>query len=304
MKNHADGVRSLSVGEKLFSMALRSLPIKHGKHRILDRLSPKPWVHGVADVYLWYHGSELQIKIDDLVGWHFAMLRSFDPEVVELLCKTASRDTDHVFWDIGANKGACSYAISTGLPTAKIVAIEPQCGLKETNISNLEQICGGRYEYFQHGIGVREEELELVIPQDNAGKATLHAQGVHSGDRTEKIHIVTAQSIVELSDFGWPTLVKIDVEGHEAIVIESLYEALDRGICEAIVFENHFYEAENFQVIKKIADRAGYSIFGIMKSVFATKIVPANCVLDGVTDYVMVSENTSKHNAMFRKLKK
>ena len=284
----ADSVRSLTFLESFLSLLLRNLPIKNGKHRLLDKLFPRAWSKSGKEVYLRYRGVKLRISIDELVGWHFAILHSFDPEVVESLYMSSKNDGEHVFWDIGANKCFCAFEFSFLFPNAKIVAIEPQSTLREDNLYNLEKTSHGRFEYYQFGIGEKEEKLELIIPNDNVGRATLHASAVSENDRTEIIEIVTAEKIVRKSKFGWPTLVKIDVEGHELAVIRSLSEALEKGICEAIVFENHFSQKDNFVGIQDIACRLDYSIYAISKSVFNTKLDKTAHLIEGVTDYVML----------------
>ena len=281
--------RSLTLLEILLSNLLRNLPIKNGKHRLLDLWFPKTWNETETNVSLRFHGFKLRVNIDELVGWHFAMLRSFDPEVAEALYKSVDDDGEQVFWDVGANKCFCSFAISFLFPKAKIVAIEPQNSLRETNLFNLAQTSQNRFEYYQVGIGEKREQLELVIPENNKGRATLHASSFGENDQKEIIEIVTASDIANQSKFGWPTMVKIDVEGHELAVIESLSEALEKKICKAIVFENHFRETDNFEGIKEIADNFGYSIYAIKKSVFATKLMKTTILVEGVTDYVMIT---------------
>ncbi len=96
------------------------------------------------------------------------MLRSFDPEVVATLYEVASHDEHPVFWDIGANKCACSYEISQLLPTAKIVAIEPQPALRDANVFNLMNTCPGRFEYVQAGIGERCEQKNSLFRAQTA----------------------------------------------------------------------------------------------------------------------------------------
>ena len=280
--------RTLSVGERLLSLALRSIPIKHGKHRLLDKICPSAWRGRDLLVWVPFGGHRLRISIDELVGWHFAMLRSFDPEVCEVLL-AAGRDLDAVvMWDVGANKGACSYAISRRLPGARVVAIEPQVGLEADVRFNLDQLCANRYRFVRAGIGAREETLELVIPASNTGKASLHSRGAREGDRVEQIQVVRAERVEQESGWGWPDLVKIDVEGHEAAVVGSLQAGLGCGQIKLIVFECHAHEHQQFSEIRAIADEAGYVVFGIRKNVFSTRLVYSPEHVKGMTDYVIV----------------
>jgi hypothetical protein len=88
--------RKPTIGETALSWALYHLPIKHGAHRILDRPCPSTWFDGDPLVAFDFHGKTLPLDVSDLVGWHFFMLRSFDPEVIETLAKFVSTDGDPV----------------------------------------------------------------------------------------------------------------------------------------------------------------------------------------------------------------
>src|ERR1700733_13166169 len=49
--------RQLTIGEAAVSWSLRHLPIKHGTHRLLDRIRPKPSFEGI--VACNFHGKTL-----------------------------------------------------------------------------------------------------------------------------------------------------------------------------------------------------------------------------------------------------
>jgi FkbM family methyltransferase len=294
--------RRLSIGETLLSLLLRSLPIKHGKHRLLDRIAPKTWNRSGKPVTLSIHQRKVIIDPNDLVGWHFAILKSFDPEVVEILEKACKPDIKEVFWDIGANKGACSCSLAVKLPLLHIVAIEPQASLSAYNISNLESICPGRYEYVKAGIGEEEAELNLVIPKANLGRASLHIKPSSPHDKHEVIKIQTASQIVKSSKFGWPTVAKIDVEGHEPQVVRSLAPGFTSRICKAIVFENHKSEAPAFDAIRAVTEPHGYEIYGIKKSPWSTSLVPTTEQLSQVTDYAVIRTDLALENKRLAKL--
>lgn len=294
--------RRLSLSETLLSLLFRALPIKHGKHRLLDLFAPNVWDKSGKSVSLSIQGHEVVIDPNDLVGWHFAMIRSFDPEVVEILEKACTLEEREVFWDIGANKGTCFCDLAVKLPSLRIVAIEPQAALSTQNISNLESICPGRYEYVQAGLGDEEAELTLTIPRDNLGRASLHVKQSSSDDYHETIKIRLASQIVESSEFGWPTVAKIDVEGHEPQVFRTLAPCFATKTCKAIVFENHKSERKAFDSIREITVPHGYELFGISKFPWSTKLVPTKEQLSKVTDYAVIRTDVVKKNKRISKL--
>ncbi len=295
--------RRLTFSEKLLSVAIRCLPIKHGKHRILDKTFPRAWHRPDVPVQIFLRGvGNITVDVSDLVGWHFAVARSFDPEVAEVLTAGCDEEKIEVFWDIGANKGACSIAMARAIPGIRIVAIEPQALLRGINMQNLEVVCGGRFEYRGVAMGVESGVATLTIPSDNTGRASLHATGSRHAIRTETVQIMSATEIRSESSFGDPTVVKIDVEGHEASVLESLRVFFANGSVKVLVFENHIGDAGAFALAMDLAAQFDYRVFGIKKTVFATRLIPASGHLPGVNDYAIVRENVTAEYPAMRKL--
>lgn len=295
-------VRSMTIGESLLSLMLRILPVKHGKHRLLDRLCRRAWKRDELLVWVPFNGKRIRILVDELVGWHFAMLRSFDPEVVDVLLASGREMEEAVFWDIGANKGACSYAIAFGLAYAKIVAIEPQSSLEADNRYNLDQLCSDRYHYVRAGIGEREETLSLVIPAENTGKASLHMSSTRDNGKVEAIEIVRAERVVAESGWGWPDLVKIDVEGHESVVIASLLDGLVEKKIKVIVFECHAHDRAQFDQIRQVINGLGYTLYCIDKSVFSTRLRRTDQIVNGMTDYVILLDRFREESRSLKRL--
>jgi FkbM family methyltransferase len=278
--------RSPTAGEQALSWVLRSLPLKHGAHRLLDWVCPSSWSNDPI-VVCDFQGQTLSIDISDLVGWHFFMLRTFDPEVVEIVVGSADKTGEEVLWDIGANKGTCSYQLAHKLPNCKIVAIEPQEDLIPCLTFNLAQVAEGRAEIFAVGVGKKAETLDLHIPKGNRGGASL----IHSYTREEtsvSVTIETADAIRARSRYGWPTLVKIDVEGFEASVISSLAPAFTSRRIKCCVFECAESEREGFRQIRKSVQASGYKIFAIRKSVFSTWLEETIDLVKGASDYAII----------------
>ncbi|GAB3775673.1 hypothetical protein GCM10028796_51910 [Ramlibacter monticola] len=280
--------RDPTMMEACLSNALRMLPIKHGAHRILDRLKPSAWTGGSPVVDIPYRGHVVRMDVSDLVGWHFLMLRNFDPEVTEVLERFSAGDEGDVFWDIGANKGACSYEIATALPRARIVAIEPQQEMQALLRKNLAAIAPGRHELWRFGIGESPGFGEIFIPQGNSGAASMLAAHRTAASRTELVPVTTAAAVRELSAFGWPTIVKIDVEGSEPSVVRSLEPAFADARVRCCVFECHPPEAAGYAAIRACTEKHGYSLHAIRKTAFSTTLVPAPFLAPGSTDYAIV----------------
>lgn len=283
--------RVMSIAESMLSALLRALPIKHGRHRLLDKIKPAPWPRTTTLVKAPYKGHELLMDADDLVGWHFLMLKSFDPEVSEVLCAVGVASDRQVMWDIGANKGACAYALATALPRCQVVLIEPQATLSRLLEHNMRELAPGRFELHAVGVGVEEATLELVIPGDNKGRASLVLEVGNEDCRKVMVQIHTAQQIAASSAFGWPTLVKIDVEGFEPQVFESLAPALAARAIEAIVFENHPSQREAFAQILSAVQGCGYRVLAIRKTALTTRLQACDAIVPAATDYAVIRDD-------------
>lgn len=269
----------------------RAVPIKHGGHRLLDMIQPNPWVQGSTIVAVPYKGNALEIDISDLVGWHFFVMRNFDPEVGEVLRRFADGHHRDVFWDIGANKGACAYQIASALPECKIVAVEPQLDLQRLLESNLHIVAPGRHELFTVGIGEKPGQYEMVIPLANRGRATLMCRDIDEPHDKRVISVITAEALKEQSQYGWPTLVKIDVEGFEESILRSLLPAFRRWFVKCCVFECHRDQAESYSEIRAMMEMLGYRLYAISKTPFSTRLIATGELVRRSTDYAIVRED-------------
>ena len=119
-------------------------------------------------------------------------------------------------------QGACSYAIASALPQCQIVLVEPQTSLTDLLKHNMALLAPDRHEIFPVGLGTEPGEFKLAIPESNKGGASLVFDAQHSKLPTVTVRVETAQKVSESSRFGWPTLIKMDVEGFEPIVFQSL----------------------------------------------------------------------------------
>jgi len=283
--------------ESSLSWLLRLLPLKHGAHRLLDRLRPAAWVKEPSVVGVPYRGRIVQIDVSDLVGWHFLVMRNFDPEITEVLRQFARRDGADVFWDIGANKGALSYEMATSLPQCKIVAVEPQRCMRGLLEENLETLAHGRYEVFGVGIGETPGTFELIIPPGNRGRASLTA-AAREGSLVERVKVVTADAVCRQSRYGWPTVVKIDVEGFEPAVIRSLRPAFRGRHVRCCVFECHASQEWNLQQIRAATEQFGYRLYAITKTPFSTRLAATSRLVRAATDYALIRDDLYKYGTI------
>ena len=294
--------RSLTAPERALSFALRALPIRHGKHRILDRVRATAWVDDDRPVVVPFGDTTVVMDTRDLIGWHFCVLRSFDPEVSDVLAAVGRDQPAPVFWDIGANKGVCSYAVAAALPQARIVAVEPQPDLAERTRANLARLAPDRCEVHVVGIGTAEGTCTLAVPAANMGAASFVIDPERAHQSLE-VPVITATTLRQRSAHGWPTLVKIDVEGFEPEVVASLEPCLAERACEAVVFENHHANDRAFAQVHGRLTTHGYRVFALRRNLARTWLTPATATVAGAMDYVALRDDALARPSVRRLLR-
>lgn len=141
--------------------------------------------------------------------------------------KAVFRDGD-VFLDIGANLGWYSLVLGRNCPGSRIFAFEPipstvaalEKNIRLNALQNVEPICMGMFN--------KEDELSFLYAPDVSGATSLKVTGQTRG-RTS-IQSVTCRTTT-LDSFCAereivPTLLKIDVEGAELMVVQGGGETL------------------------------------------------------------------------------
>lgn len=145
---------------------------------------------------------------------------------------------DDVLYDVGAFTGLYTCFAVNALADENVVAFEP-------NPSNLERL---RRNAAYNG-SPRISEMVLsdasgTVEFDNPTRARENwgARGSiapDAGDESIRVEAHTGDELVERGELPAPTVVKIDVEGAELLVIEGLADALANDRCRLVYCEVH-----------------------------------------------------------------
>ena len=128
-----------------------------------------------------------------------------------------------ICFDIGANIGdRTNIFLELG---AKVVSVEPQQFCYEV----LKKKFGNRITLIQKGVGSKNETKDFFISNHNQ-LSTFSAEWIETlkanrfkdseWNEVEKVEIITLDSLIEHQ--GYPTFIKIDVEGFELEVLKGL----------------------------------------------------------------------------------
>lgn len=144
-----------------------------------------------------------------------------------------SIDEDDVFYDVGANVGYYTCFISKVVGSKNVVAFEPH----PDNIAKLElnsELNGVNPEVLQYAL---TDEEGIMTLSDHGGSGTN--QSLLWNDGSLEVETVPGDKLVESGEIPPPTVLKIDVEGAERMVLEGLSDSLVSERCRLIYCEVH-----------------------------------------------------------------
>ena len=177
--------------------------------------------------------------------------------------------------DVGANSGYFTSLMAARTGARGVVwAFEPHPEMRKRLVRNIglwrELIGENKIVVFPFALSDASGNADLCLPASfdvNTGTAFIR----NPSDSLSKplpgndvIRIETRRMDGLLAALEVPTVVKIDVEGHEAQVLAGAGELLSRGRARDIVFEEHrAFPAESMRLL----ERRGYSLFKIRRGI-------------------------------------
>ena len=180
--------------------------------------------------------------------------QSHDQDVLDALEKTI-QDTD-VFWDIGANIGYIGLSVLKMKPSCQVFAFEPSpFSLVQLFMNN--SLNGNKIQIIPFALSSSNEirEFSLKINR-NSGQSTLAPLKKFNYDCSLRIQTKIADELVRIGMIPLPSVVKIDVEGAEFMVLSGMKEILANKKLRAIIFEG---PSVDHQEILSILSRYGFN---------------------------------------------
>jgi FkbM family methyltransferase len=181
------------------------------------------------------HGIKYLIDPHDLImAPQLIVYRQWEADLTAFFCSQFNSDT--VFVDVGANFGYFACLAGTKISNAglgSVIAIEPNPALFKLLKANSAinwSMCP--IDLHACAIGASAGEVELWVPQDRAANASLSKA---AGGDSVRVSLRTLDSL--LTNIPSVSLLKIDVEGHEAAVLRGAEEVITRSRDIRIVIE-------------------------------------------------------------------
>lgn len=144
------------------------------------------------------------------------------------------------FVDIGANQGLYSVIAAQNTACQRVVAFEPVNATHDLLIDNIR--ANGLSQIIRPlklAIAEHTGTLLITIPEGHSGMASLASSPDRkmAGMMEETIDAVSAHELDELLGGDGPMLVKVDVEGHESVVIRQLLDCSAAARVTTIFYE-------------------------------------------------------------------
>lgn len=147
---------------------------------------------------------------------------------------------DDVVWDIGSNIGMYARFEVQAFGASHVCAFEPMSENLALLRENIERGgIAGRVTIVPVAVGDRDARMQLQIDDVQSATAVLDAvapgrasQGRSNlglPPKTEEVQVRTIDSLIAEGVLPEPTIVKIDVEGAEQLVLEGAREFLEQG---------------------------------------------------------------------------
>lgn len=155
---------------------------------------------------------------------------------------------DDVFFDVGANIGLYSCLVGRSIPDGQVIAFEPHpknLGKLQKNMS----VNGVRGRTLQFALS----DVESVVPFDlGEGEAGVGKSSMVDSDHCGKksvmnVRTVPGDTLIERGEVPSPSVMKVDVEGAEAKVLNGLSETLNGSSCRLVYCEIHHDKLHEFE---------------------------------------------------------
>ncbi len=182
---------------------------------------------------------------------------TYGPYLADLL---AGIERPFCFLDIGANQGLYSLIAGNNPACERIIALEPVADTHRFLAANLA-LAGleGRAVALNVGLSNEAGTHMITINPVHSGQATLesHLEGRESC-RAVTVELVTMAQLEAHLPTDLPLFVKIDVEGHEPVIIEELLASRHASRVLGIFYEHDNRWTDNAAIARAL-NRAGFA---------------------------------------------
>lgn len=240
--------------------------LKHARHPFKGYL--------VGHYWDWFSRRQMWVTYDDHAVIHITLgdylqqrifFEGYYERGLVMWLKETLQPSD-VFWDVGANVGAVTLVASR--LCKRVVAFEPDPRSLSVLAENVRRNDLVNVEIIPAGLGESPGTAVLhQAPDRNTGMSSIMEDRLDGGSATA-VEIWQADTLIRQRPELAPTVIKIDVEGAEHLVLRGARALLRQRIVRALVFEDRRDDQRqptNHAVVACLRD-AGYRISPLAQS--------------------------------------
>lgn len=234
-----DGLAGLGIWQKIllaYARLNRSIPGKKSAYRKFCRRRK-----GSKYRIRTKHGFVFEGVIGDSVDNKIFVYREFEPGLTKLFLRIADKACSFV--DLGCNIGYFSCLYGTLNRRGRILALDANQAVLERCKHNLE-INSINADIVNIAVGDEKRKVSFNIPKNRHSLASLGDIGSRRNDvETIDIEMDALEAILDAHNFEQVDFMKIDIEGYEAKVFQSISPKVAKRI-KSFVFE---YSLDNLE---------------------------------------------------------
>jgi FkbM family methyltransferase len=215
-------------------------------------------------------GGEVFASLTDYVGRAAFYTGDLDRKIT-WICSQIVKPGDTVL-DIGANIGIVTLCLSNLVgPSGTVCAFEPNPDLQKVLEETFTYNRISNVRLYKCALGSETTELELRIPRNNTGAATLVNDRSLSDCDVWQVPVRRLTDVIAEQGFSSIRLIKIDVEGFEAQVFEGGRDVLSRIRPQAILLEVNDRVVRNEPAVTILREH-GYGFFSVPRCLLSMRL--------------------------------
>jgi FkbM family methyltransferase len=220
------------------------------------------------------NGMKLVVRGKDHVGRIILYMGDFEPRITRI-AEALLSEGDCVL-DIGSNLGWFTMIAAKLVGEAGVVhAFDPQRDLNTLLRASLSMNDLANVHVHEVALSNESGPARLYRLKGNSGLAQLAPA---SGDLWSESGIEKVEAASYLEGLALPPirLLKIDVEGHEQVILESAGRIFDKNPPEVIIFESAGEDPLADRPLGKLLTSRGYKLFSLATSILKLRLVDAD----------------------------
>lgn len=209
----------------------------------------------------------IKLSLPMILDYIILVKPDWEEKVRQFVTELNLDDNDKLVIDIGANIGIYTVLLSHLYPKCKIISIEPSPTIFEKlklscQLNNL--IPGSNIELLNRAVS--DKDGTLIEFYEKHSMSTMSKEFltnisnniITNENAREIVSTMTIDALIETKSIDEISLIKIDVEGAEVLVLKGAINTLNRRKVKNIIIEYH--SLENYDYSINLLNEIGYTI--------------------------------------------